>query len=70
MFEYLCGIYLRCLFSDPVLINSPPTDSVRRSVNRCCFLDGFAFSQEEGGAVSQSDMIRVYNTCSPAPEGV
>lgn len=34
------------------------------------FLDGFAFSQEEGGAVSQSDMIRVYNTCSPRPEGV
>ncbi|VVC44111.1 Hypothetical protein CINCED_3A002426 [Cinara cedri] len=31
---------------------------------------GFAFSQEEGGAVSQSDMIRVYNTCSPAPEVV
>ncbi|CAH1730930.1 probable phospholipid-transporting ATPase IA isoform X2 [Aphis gossypii] len=31
---------------------------------------GFAFSQEEGGAVSQSDMIRVYNTCSPTPEVV
>ncbi|XP_025421825.1 probable phospholipid-transporting ATPase IA isoform X2 [Sipha flava] len=31
---------------------------------------GFAFSQEEGGAVSQSDMIRVYNTYSTTPEGV
>jgi len=50
--------------------------SVRRlasalvGVNRSYFLDGFAFSQEEGGAVSQSDMIRVYNTCSPDAEGV
>jgi len=43
---------------------------VRLLVNEYYFLDGFAFSQEEGGAVSQSDMIRVYNTCSPAPEVV
>jgi hypothetical protein len=26
------------------------------------FTDGFAFSQEEGGAVSQSDVVRVYDT--------
>ncbi|XP_050425545.1 probable phospholipid-transporting ATPase IA isoform X2 [Adelges cooleyi] len=31
---------------------------------------GFAFSQEEGGAVSQSDMIRAYNTRSRTPERV
>lgn len=40
------------------------------SINHCKFLGGFAFSQEEGGAVSQSDMIRVYNTCSTTLEGV
>lgn len=26
--------------------------------------DGFAFSQEEGGAVSQSDVVRQYDTKS------
>ncbi|KAK9875763.1 hypothetical protein WA026_009559 [Henosepilachna vigintioctopunctata] len=30
---------------------------------------GFAFSQEEGGAVSQADIIRAYNTTGPRPEG-
>lgn len=56
------------LFGDSVTIDV--YGGLRRSVNRCYFLDGFAFSQEEGGAVSQSDMIRVYNTCSTTPEGV
>ncbi|XP_050531336.1 probable phospholipid-transporting ATPase IA isoform X2 [Daktulosphaira vitifoliae] len=31
---------------------------------------GFAFSQEEGGVVSQLNMIRVYNTRLPIPEEV
>lgn len=56
------------LFSYSVMIGT--YCGLHRSVNRCYFLDGFAFSQEEGGAVSQSDMIRVYNTCSTTPEGV
>ncbi|KAL3265914.1 hypothetical protein HHI36_010104 [Cryptolaemus montrouzieri] len=30
---------------------------------------GFAFSQEEGGAVSQAEVIRAYNTTNPKPEG-
>lgn len=33
-------------------------------------LDGFAFSQEEGGAVAQSDVIRAYNTNLPKPGGM
>ncbi|KAK3912291.1 putative phospholipid-transporting ATPase IA [Frankliniella fusca] len=32
--------------------------------------DGFAFSQEEGGAVAQSDVIRAYNTNLPKPGGM
>ncbi|KAF6198783.1 hypothetical protein GE061_006805, partial [Apolygus lucorum] len=31
---------------------------------------GFAFSQEEGGAVAQSDVIRAYNTNIPKPGGM
>ncbi|XP_014253850.1 probable phospholipid-transporting ATPase IA isoform X3 [Cimex lectularius] len=31
---------------------------------------GFAFSQEEGGAVTQSDVIRAYNTNIPKPGGM
>ncbi|CAB0012892.1 unnamed protein product [Nesidiocoris tenuis] len=31
---------------------------------------GFAFSQEEGGAVPQSDVIRAYNTNTPKPSGM
>lgn len=31
---------------------------------------GFAFSQEEGGAVAQSDVIRAYNTNMPKPGGM
>ncbi|KAH9638255.1 hypothetical protein HF086_013693 [Spodoptera exigua] len=30
--------------------------------------DGFAFSQEEGGSVSQADMIRAYDTRQPRPQ--
>ena len=33
-------------------------------------IDGFAFSQEEGGAVAQSDVIRAYNTNIPKPGGM
>lgn len=33
-------------------------------------LDGFAFSQEEGGAVSQTDVIRAYDTNIPKPDGM
>lgn len=36
----------------------------------CCLSDGFAFSQEEGGAVSQTDIIRAYNTNIPKPDGM
>lgn len=28
-------------------------------------VDGFAFSQEEGGSVSQADVIRAYDTRQP-----
>ncbi|XP_048517503.1 probable phospholipid-transporting ATPase IA isoform X3 [Dendroctonus ponderosae] len=31
---------------------------------------GFAFSQEEGGAVSQTDIIRAYDTNIPKPDGM
>lgn len=31
--------------------------------------DGFAFSQEEGGTLSQSEVIRCYDTNRPKPEG-
>lgn len=31
--------------------------------------DGYAFSQEEGGAVPQSIVIRAYDTNLPKPEG-
>ncbi|XP_039280835.1 probable phospholipid-transporting ATPase IA [Nilaparvata lugens] len=31
---------------------------------------GFAFSQEESGAVSQSDVIRAYDTNLPKPGGM
>lgn len=31
---------------------------------------GYAFSQEEGGAVTQSEMIRAYNTTLPKPGGM
>ncbi|XP_077289353.1 ATPase phospholipid transporting 8A1 isoform X2 [Arctopsyche grandis] len=31
---------------------------------------GFAFSQEEGGSVSQTDVIRAYDTNKPKPEGM
>lgn len=31
--------------------------------------DGFAFSQEEGGSVSQAELVRAYNTNIPKPEG-
>jgi hypothetical protein len=34
------------------------------------FTDGFAFSQEEGGAVTQSEVIRAYNTNLPKPGGM
>lgn len=32
-------------------------------------LDGFAFSQEEGGSVSQAELVRAYNTNIPKPAG-
>lgn len=32
--------------------------------------DGFAFSQEEGGSVSQTDVIRAYDTNLPKPGGM
>ena len=32
--------------------------------------DGFAFSQEEGATVSQTDVIRAYNTNIPKPGGM
>ncbi|KAF5302279.1 hypothetical protein FQA39_LY10318 [Lamprigera yunnana] len=31
---------------------------------------GFAFSQEEGGTISQADVIRAYNTNIPKPDGM
>lgn len=31
---------------------------------------GFAFSQEENGAVNQSDLIRVYDTTKDKPSGM
>ncbi|KPJ01063.1 hypothetical protein RR46_05328 [Papilio xuthus] len=31
----------------------------------CWGADGFAFSQEEGGTVSQADVIRAYDTSQP-----
>lgn len=31
--------------------------------------DGYAFSQEEGGAVTQTDVIRAYDTNIPKPDG-
>lgn len=33
-------------------------------------LDGYAFSQEEGGPVSQAAVIRAYNTNEPKPDGM
>lgn len=33
----------------------------------CGCADGFAFSQEEGGSVSQADVIRAYDTSQPRP---
>ncbi|KAB0800093.1 hypothetical protein PPYR_07973 [Photinus pyralis] len=43
-----------------------------RCLKRECLilLDGFAFSQEEGGTVSQADVIRAYNTNIPKPDGM
>lgn len=35
-----------------------------------CSLDGYAFSQEEGGPVSQTDVIRAYDTNVPKPDGM
>lgn len=32
-------------------------------------IDGYAFSQEEGGAVTQTDVIRAYDTNLPKPDG-
>lgn len=34
------------------------------------FLDGYAFSQEEGAAVTQTDIIRAYDTNLPKPDGI
>lgn len=31
--------------------------------------DGYAFSQEEGGTVTQAEIIRAYDTNLPKPEG-
>lgn len=31
--------------------------------------DGFAFSQEEGGVITQSEVIRCYDSNKPKPEG-
>uniref|UniRef100_A0A182HNH7 Uncharacterized protein n=1 Tax=Anopheles arabiensis TaxID=7173 RepID=A0A182HNH7_ANOAR len=31
--------------------------------------DGYAFSQEEGGSVTQTDVIRAYDTNLPKPDG-
>lgn len=41
-------------------------------INLCVLfgVDGFAFSQEEGGSVSQTDVIRAYDTNKPKPEGM
>lgn len=33
-------------------------------------LDGFAFSQEEGGTITQTDVIRAYDTNLPKPGGM
>lgn len=33
-------------------------------------IDGFAFSQEEGATVTQTDIIRAYDTTQPKPDGV
>ena len=38
--------------------------------SKITFLDGFAFSQEEGGAVGQSEVIRCYNTNLPKPSAM
>lgn len=32
-------------------------------------IDGYAFSQEEGGTVTQTDVIRAYDTNLPKPDG-
>ena len=32
-------------------------------------LDGYAFSQEEGGSVSQTEVIRAYDSNAPKPSG-
>ena len=32
-------------------------------------LDGFAFSQEEGGVITQSEVITLYDSNKPKPEG-
>lgn len=44
----------------------------RRSTSRAAveleLSHGFAFSQEEGGSVSQADVVRVYDTRQPRPE--
>lgn len=32
-------------------------------------LDGYAFSQEEGGVVSQSQLANIYDTNLPKPDG-
>ncbi len=33
-------------------------------------IDGYAFSQEEHGVVTQSQLIRSYDTNIPKPEGM
>lgn len=33
------------------------------------YTDGYAFSQEEGGTVTQTDVIRAYDTNLPKPDG-
>ncbi|XP_045479978.1 probable phospholipid-transporting ATPase IA isoform X7 [Harmonia axyridis] len=42
--------------------------SIQHSVEQIPKDHGFAFSQEEGGAVSQAEVIRAYNTTTPKPE--
>ena len=45
--------------NDVLLSEDPGTSSGRR---------GYAFSQEEGGVVTQSQLIRQYNTSVPKPK--
>ncbi|KAG5877929.1 hypothetical protein JTB14_004182 [Gonioctena quinquepunctata] len=55
--------------SDPNLYKGEPKNSPLHALEQFAIY-GFAFSQEEGGAVSQSAVIRAYNTNIPKPDGM